>query len=165
MSSLLGTFHTEQIQGKTKRWKLYDYTFEQHFLLRKKTHVLLKIGGINGAINRDTLNENSEIGEERKSTDRLTKSGQEALYRKAQMAAKRMGETRSNRKRYREKIVKFGAEYAKTEQQFYANLTKIDTIIRALETIDDAGMTNKPAEIPPLQEYEETYEPIKSIVL
>ena len=158
--------NTEQIQGKTKRWKLYDYTFEQHFLLRKKTHLLLKTGGLNGAINRNTLNENSEIGEERKSTDRLTKSGQEALYRKAQMAAKRMGETRSNRKRYREKIVKFGAVYTKIEQQFYANLTKIDTIIRALtETTDDSGMTNKPTETPSPQGYDETYEPIKPIVL
>lgn len=157
--------HTTEIQGKTKRWKLYDYTFEQHFLLKKKTHLLLKNGELDGAINRDTLNENSEIGEERKSTNQLPESGQEALYRKAQMAAKRMGETRSNRKRYRKQIVKFGAKYTKIEQQFYTNLTKIDTIIRALtETIDDSGMTNKPAKTPSPQGYEETYEPTKLIM-
>jgi len=158
--------NTQQIQAKTKRWKLYDYTFEQRFLLKKKTHLLLKTGGLNGTINGNTLNEDSQIGEERKSTNQLTESGEETLYRKAQMAAKRMGETRSNRKRYKQKIVKLGTKYAKIEQQFYTNLTKIDTIIRAItEATDDSGVTNKPTKTPTLQEYEETYEPIQFIEL
>jgi len=158
--------HPKAIQVKTRQWQLYDYTFEQRFLLKKATRILLKTGGLDGTINGNTLNEDSKIREKRKSINRLTKSGQETLFRKAQFAVRRMGETRSNRKRYKQKIVKLGTKYAKIEQQFYTNLTKIDTIIRAItEATDDSGVTNKPTKTPTLQEYEETYEPIQFIEL
>ena len=130
--------NTQQIQARTKQWKLYDYTFEQRFLFKKATRILLKTGGLNGTISRNSLDEDSKTREKRKSTDKLTESGEETLYRKAQFAAKRMGETRITRERFREKIDVFRKRCEEIKYQFDSNLETVNRIIRDItcETSD-----------------------------
>jgi len=137
--------NTQQIQGKTKRWKLYDYTFEQRFLLKKATSILLKTGGLeDGTISRNSFDEDSKTREKRKSINRLTKSRQEALFRKAQFAVRRMGETRVTRERFRKKIDIFRKRCEKIKYQFDSNLETVNRIIRdiASETSDSIVRNN-----------------------
>ena len=132
---------SKQIQARTKRWQVYDYTLERFYLLKENTTLLLQTGGLNGAINKNITEKNSKTGTKRDSTHRLTQSGQEALYRKAQLSMQRMGQTRVYRERYRKKIDTIGEQCKEIEQQFNSNISTINKIIRDItKGTSDSGV-------------------------
>ncbi len=141
--------HSEPIQAKTKKWKVYSYTIERSKLLKKKQYILLKTGGLNGRINKNIIREDSKIGEERAGTHRFAASGQEVLYRKAHLNMSRMGEARISRKRYRKKIDSIGEQCEKIKQQFKSNISTINRIIRNItkETSNTGVSLNNQREI------------------
>jgi len=124
--------HSKSVQVESKRWTVYSYTIEKSELLEKKQHLLLKIGGLNGRINKNIIRKNSQDGKERTSIDKFDGSEQEELYKKAKLYMQRMAQTRDCRERYRKKIAIIGKQCVDIKQDFNSSITKINTIIRTL---------------------------------
>jgi len=129
-----------------QRMRFYDYTYTRYYVLLSTLRNILQKE--NYESNYGNITEKSgTVTRERKNALKLSQTERNALYRKARRALQSARETRNRRERYRKKIDSLREQCARIKQQFNTNLTKIDTIIRALaEETTNTGVINTPKE-------------------